>query len=149
MSLVFDGFEIPYIYRWPLGPEEYEGAIKFKADVGGRTIPVIIAFDEKEVFGALRRKVYVIVKDRVMLELTGADDYERTGLLVGVLKKPGSEEHYRPDEPIPLEFSRFTIVIHKHYIHNGFNSLAVLFNIADIKGMADYGLLRAKLEGVI
>lgn len=45
--LVFDGFEVPYIFRWPPGPERYEGAIKFRAKVEGKSIPVHVAFGER------------------------------------------------------------------------------------------------------
>ena len=40
--LVFDGFEVP-----PPGPERYEGAIKFRAKVEGKSIPVHVAFGER------------------------------------------------------------------------------------------------------
>jgi len=149
-TLILDGFEVPYKQRWPEGEEKYDGAIRFRARINDKVVPVIIAFGYREAFGAVRRRVLIIVKNKVMLELAGVDDYDWTGLLVGVLKKPGTEEHFRPGEEVPRELSRFTIVTHRDYIRKGgFYGLAVLFSIADVKGMAEYGLVRAKLEGII
>jgi len=148
-TLIFDGFEVPYKQRWPEGEEQYDGAIGFRARINDKVVPVIIAFGHREAFGAVRRRIFIIVKNKVMLELAGVDDYDRTGLLVGVLKKPGTEKHFRPGEEVSQELSRFTIVTHRDYIREGCNSLAVLFSIADVKGMAEYGLVRAKLEGII
>jgi len=143
--LVFDGFEVPYIFRWPPGPEKYEGAIKFRAKVEGKVSQYTLP-SARESFGTLRKRVFIVVKHRPMLELASTDNYDETDYLIGVLKKPRSEEHYRPGDAIPVELSRFTIVFHKHYIKNGFNSLAVLFSTADIEGMIEYRLIRAKLE---
>ena len=149
MAVKFDGFQVPYVHQWPLEREEYEGAIKFRADVRGRSIPVLIAFGEREAFGRKRRRVLVIVNGKVMLELVGTDDYDSTGELIGVLKQPKSEKHFRRGEPIPLELSGFTLVLHKHYIKGGYNTLGVLFKEIDIKGMIEYGLTRARLEELI
>ncbi len=150
ISVIFDGFEVPYTHIWPSKEEEkFDGALKYVANFRGKKIPVKIAIGEREAFGRHRKRVLIIVKDRVMSELAETDNYDKTGLLIGVLKKPKSEEGYKVGDTVPLELSQFTIAYHRDYIREGFDRIGIIFKSSDIDSMIRYGLVKAEMEGMI
>lgn len=137
-----------YKYRWPAGIEEYDG-IHYNAEINGTKVPIIVGFTKKEAFGKPRKKIIVFIKDQPIVEFAETDNYEKTGLVIGVLKKPRSEEMYKINDELPSELEKFKLVYHKDYIQDGFDRIGILLSSSDIQGMIEYALTKARLEGNI
>ncbi|MCS7137474.1 MAG: hypothetical protein NZ941_03790 [Candidatus Caldarchaeum sp.] len=147
--MVFERAEPNYKHRFPAGDEDYEVALHFNLLIADQKIPVIVAVGEREAFKAKRKRILVIVNGKVVVEYAGVDNYDKTGQLIAVLKKPNSEEMYRINETLPPEIREFRIVYHKDFVSSGFDRLGLLFGSADVQNMINYALVRARLEGQI
>jgi hypothetical protein len=139
-----------YTHRWPSGEiVTYENSAFFTVKIGEEKISVIVAFKETEKFGRIRKRAVVFVKGSAIIEFTSTDNYDKTGDLLGPLKKPKVEEMFSLNESVPNAFTRFRIVYHKDYIKNGFDRLGILVNCSDLYTMINYALTRAQMEGTI
>jgi hypothetical protein len=145
-----DRTESPYEYKWPNEKERFDCALHFSAVIEGKEVPLTIALGEREAFGQMRKRVIVSIKKRTILELCGTDDYDATGNLLCVLRKPNSEEMYERAETTPLQYWRFARVYHNSYIKKGgYDRVGILVGSDDFRTMIDLALTRAVLERML
>jgi len=142
--------EKEYKHIWPEGHEIFD-AIFFTLNDGKKTIPVIIGFTMRRVFGKNRRRIVVFVKRYPQVEFIGTDEFDRTGELVGVIKRPKSGKHYLYEEDLPIEYFGFNLVRYKDYINKrgAYNSVAIIVNVSDLSTMLRHAFIQAKWQGLI
>jgi len=75
-------------YCWPKGPvEDYDGII-YDVTFHGEKHIVLIGFTMREAFRKRRRRVVVFIDNKPEAEFAGADDYDQTGHIVAMIKRP-------------------------------------------------------------
>lgn len=105
-----------------------------------------LGFFSYYIFGRDRRRVVVLVNKHPEAELSATDDYSTTGELLGIIKKPKSQEMYSSNEALPNDYSGFEITVYRDRTRQkgAFNKLAIIANIADFPTMIKHGLIQAK-----
>jgi hypothetical protein len=136
----------PTEVHWPDGSVEEMETTHLNVEFAGGLIKVAVgrvkggryAFDEE------RERVHVVVRGSVQAEFVGTDDYEETGKLVAVLKKPGGNKHAWSVNDLPTDYHSFQTEKFADLIRRpgAFGSLGVVVLTGDIEAMAMYGLLR-------
>lgn len=110
-----------YTFHWWDGLNEpYERYIEYDiiaSPSGLEAGQIRLAFGTREAYGKLRRRILVF-RDQmnVLAEFVGADDYEKSGLVLWLLKKPDSREDVHPDDDIPADYQRFRCVRFSDYV---------------------------------
>jgi hypothetical protein len=130
-------------YQWPRGGPEHMILVEFIADSNVR---IGLGFTMRPVFGQDRKRVIVFVNGHPEAQFVGTDDYEATGEVIGIIKKPGSQAHYKPKESLPDEYLGMPIVIYRDRIQwrGAFNSRSLLANIADFPTMIKHALIQTR-----
>lgn len=133
-------------YQWPKGKPEPMILIEFFVHPGFR---VGLGFTMRFVFGQNRKRVNAFVNGHPEAEFVGTDDYEATGEVIGIIKKPGSQAHYKPNESLPDEYRGMPTVIYRDRIQwqGAFNSRSLLVNIADFPRMIKHAFIQAGWAG--
>ena len=103
-----------YQYTWPDGNKETYNAIIYRAKFGDREGKVVIGFTERVAYKKLRKRVVVFVDGYPEVEFAGTDDYDTTGNLVALIKKPDGKL-MRIGE-IHSEYSGLSVVDHSSQI---------------------------------
>jgi len=138
--IIYDGvdpaYQFPFAKKGPPRP-----AIKFIVNYQGKSIPIVVQLGDKGMM--------VVVKNHPMVEFHKTDNYDKTGYLMGPLRKPKSEEMFKAGEVIPPELQGFNIVYQKDYRRKSPDRLGVLVKSSDIDTMINYALTRAILESKI
>jgi len=164
VPIYLDGIKVPFIYYWSTGPEMFNGAIFFSVPKIG--LRLTICYGERKAYGAPQRKRVMVIarkvrkiekgeimrhgSTRVAVEFVGSDNYENDRTLVAVLKKPGSQSRYLPDEDVIEELKPFEAPFeHRHYIRGGENRKAVILKINDTKNILKYALTRLIIDEYI
>ena len=138
-----------YAYIWPDGTKIECDSLYFLIKLPNEEVEVIVGVTELKVWGSIRKKIFIFVKNTPIVEFVATDNYDKTGNLIAVLKKPSSGEMYKLNEKLPYELEKFNIVYHKDYIKNGYDRLGILVNSSDLKTIIEYAIIRAKWMGII
>ena len=112
-------------------------------------IRVGLGFTSRYAYGSQRKRVVVFVNGWPEAEFVGTDDYSATGDILGVIKRPQSQEHYRPGDVLPLEYLGLNTITYRERIREqgAFRSLAIVTNIADFPTIIKHGLIQARWSG--
>jgi excisionase family DNA binding protein len=130
----------PFTYQWPNKRTEdfdtvYEGRVGMKK--------VVVGYTTGTMHGK-RRKTVVFVDRRPLVRFKAADDFDRSGLMVSVIKTIDRKQ-LRPDDPIPFEYSGFRIEPYRTHIDEPGTStnMVVVCKQDDLQTMAQHALIRA------
>ena len=137
-------------HKWPEGDIENFDVIEFSVRTDKGDVTVLVGYTIREAFGENRKRIVLFINGHPEVEFNGTDDYETTGQLVGLIKKPNSQQHYRHGVEIPpVEYTPFNIVRYKDYIKasGSYNSSAILVNVGNISEMIYHGLIQSKWAG--
>ncbi len=142
----FHHVEGEFLYVWPDRSEETYGEL-YEADavVDGRSVRVRIGSTMREVAGLNRLKMTVFLDGVAASEFAGANDWNESGLVAGVIKPDGSSQRLlRENEPVPDGYRRFQISPYNQFIRgrNATSRLAVVCSRHDLETMARCALLR-------
>jgi hypothetical protein len=136
-------------HNWPEMIESFD-AMEFSVVTDKGDASVLIGYTSREAFGKKRKRVVVFIDGHPEVEFNGTDDYGTTGQLVGLIKKPNSQQHYRHGVDIPpVEYTPFNIIRYKDYVKasGSYDSSAILVNVGEISEMIYHGLIQAKWAG--
>jgi len=103
-----------YTYRWPDGSIETYKAVVYNV----QSREVSIGFTQKKAYGTMRGRVVVFVDGYPEAEFCGADDYDITGRLVAVIKRPDGK--YMDMNELNEEYVGLPIFDHSTIITKGF-----------------------------
>jgi hypothetical protein len=138
----------PFTYKWPdKNDHDYDTVYEGVTTVKGRGRKIVIGFGKSSKPGH-RRFAVVFVDGRPMVTFRAADD-KQSGLMLSIIKV-ADRKQLRPGDPIPGEYSRFTIEEFRKHIEESHASrnLAVVCNKEDYQTMAEHALIRAaQIEG--
>ena len=131
---------LPFTYQWPNKRTEdfdtgYEGRFRAKK--------IVIGFTNSSMHGR-RRKVVVFVDRRPLVRFKAADDFERSGLMVSVIKTIDRKQ-LRPEDPVPFEYAGFRVEPYRAHIDEPGTSknMVVVCTKDDLQTMAEHALIRA------
>jgi excisionase family DNA binding protein len=135
----------PFTYQWPNKRMEdfdtvYEGRVGMKK--------IVIGYTNSSMHGK-RRKTVVFVDRRPLVRFKATDDFDRSGLMVSVVKTIDRKQ-LRPDDPVPFEYSGFRIEPYRTHIDEPGTSknMVVVCKQDDLQTMAQHALIRAdQIEG--
>jgi excisionase family DNA binding protein len=135
----------PFTYEWPNKRTEdfdtaYEGKVGMKK--------IVIGFTNSSMHGK-RRKTVVFVDRRPLVRFKAADDFDRSDLMVSVIKTIDRKQ-LRPEEPVPFEYSGFRVEPYRTHIDEPGTSknMVVVCKQDDLQTMAAHALVRAdQIEG--
>jgi len=135
----------PFTYQWPNKRTEdfdtvYEGRVGLKK--------IVIGYTTGTMHGK-RRKTVVFVDRRPLVRFKAADDFDRSELMVSVIKTVDRKQ-LRPDDPVPFEYSGFRIEPYRTHIDEPGTSknMVVVCKQDDLQTMAQHALIRAdQIEG--
>ncbi len=135
----------PFTYQWPNKRTEdfdtaYEGKVGMKK--------IVVGFTTGTMHGK-RRKSVVFVDRRPLVRFKAADDFDKSGLMVSVIKTIDRKQ-LRPEDPVPFEYSGFRIEPYRTHIDEPGTSknMVVVCTQDDLQTMAQHALIRAdQIEG--
>ena len=142
----------PFDYRWPEGIEHYEEAYGTRISLGGRDIPILIGFCNRESAGDRDRRRAVVFMGHqpslnALVEFSGenSDVFARTGRMASVIKLP-SGKHLKSGDAIPSEYADLLLDNYKSIVRGPYAaaSMAVVAHKDDFRLMAHHGLIRAR-----
>lgn len=136
----------PFEFRWPEGPETFEGGWVFEARIDGARHAVRLGIGAREVFGRMRVHAVTWIQGRVQVEGVEADHYPATQALISRLRRPG-QGLVRTLAEVPAGYEGFEIVEHRREIEAPHNPqcLAVKIREDDLASWALHGWLHSKL----
>jgi hypothetical protein len=142
----FDHVETKYQYRWPDGSVENYEAVFYDVSFGDRRHRVIIGFTNREAFGRERRRVVIFVDGWPEVEFAGADDYDLTGRLVAMIRRPdGAFMHI---SSVSSEYAALPVVEHSSCIDRSYGgrdgTAALVVTSDDHKTMIKHALIQSK-----
>jgi hypothetical protein len=142
----------PFDYRWPEGIEHYEEAYGTRISVGGRDIPIVIGFCNRDSAGDENRRRAVVFSGHLpslnaLVEFSGenSDVFPTTGRMASVIKLP-TGKHLRPGDAVPPAYAGLPLDNYKSIVRGPYAaaSMAVVAQKDDFRLMAHHGLIRAR-----
>ena len=137
----------PFVFRWPGSDEQFARGWDFVASEATAHHRVRHALGSRHVFGRDRIHSVTWVAGSPQVEATAADDYEQSGHLVGLIKRPDGRDARSVDE-LPDGYGEFEIVVHREAVQGAWarRSLAVRIHAEDLQGWARHALIQADLR---
>lgn len=141
------------VKTWPKGNKEEVDGMKYivSTDNGDKCVDIWYTMRDE------RARILVDIEGTNEVQFRGIDDFSNTGNLVGLIKQPKSNLHYRPGVDIlpieytnpPVDYTPLNIVVYKEYIKEpkAYNSYAILLNVGDITKMIYHGVIQARFAG--
>ena len=102
-----------FVYKWPEGTQKFDYFIQYIAVAEDGEHKVKIGFGKRHTYDRDRIRVVIWIDDHPHAEFFGADDFEKSGEVLSVIKvsrKVGERICKYPDEPIPERYTMFDIV---------------------------------------
>lgn len=134
----------PFDYKWPnLNIERFDPAFsRTMPDKSGRERELKIGFTYRNAAGQNRRRVLVIVDRYPSVEFVGSNDFERSGLMVSIIKSDGKQLSL--GAKLPKGYEVLKIVRYRDYVDGpgASSNSAVLAHKDDLDAMAEHALLR-------
>ncbi len=148
MPIKFGGVD-RYQYQWPDGTVETYDAVFYDVSFGDRRHSVIIGFTNREAFGRERRRVVIFVDDHPEAEFAGADDYDQTGHLVAMIRRPDGK--FMDISSVHSEYAGLPVVEHSSCISRSLGGrdgiAALVVTSDDHKTMIKHALIQSKWRG--
>jgi len=144
----------PFDHQWPekedhpKAPEHFDTAYTATVVTSYGSKTVLIGFSDSKRAGHRRRSV-VFIDGRPMVRFRAADDFDRSGLMVSVIKT-GDRKYLRAKDSIPIEYSNFRIEPYRKHVHEAHISqnAAVVCAKDDLQTMAAHALVTANQDRV-
>jgi len=135
-----------YAYQWPVGIETFEHYIDYEAPDTGRGKPHTIRIGfckNRPTYGTNRIRIVVWIDGYPYAEFLGADDFEKSGEVLSVVKV-GSKDCSYIDDVIPERYVPFRVVGLKTRVSGKGtrNAWAIVANVTDHKTMVALAGLR-------
>jgi len=145
----------PFKHVWPNeGLEKYADAFETDMQIGGKMRHFIIGYTYRDAAGANRKRVVVfmghIPQIRPLVEFTGTDDYEKSKMVVSVVK--GRDNHHvKSADQLPTEYSGIPTTIYSDVVTGPYaaRSVAVHVKDSDRDIMARHAIIRAQFKGIL
>lgn len=131
-------------YMWPNGfTEEYCLAYEGTFEDTSRHFEVKVGIGEREAAGKNRKRVLVLVNGRPTVEFAGADDFERSGLVVSLITLP-NKKRLKAHQPIPKEYRSFDVRQYNSLIKGprAAKAMAVVAKIDDLNTIVSHAINR-------
>lgn len=135
----------PFPYVWPNGRrEEFKEVFASKQRMSGQTRDVVVAFSDAGKT-APHVRITVFVDRRPMVRFKPADDFEKSAVVLSIVKTL-ERKHLRVDDLIPPEYVGFRLEPYRDYIRRDHapKNLAVICDKDDFETMAKHALIRAQ-----
>jgi excisionase family DNA binding protein len=153
VSVVFSAAK-PFDHQWPQkkdhprAPEHFDTAYTSTVVTSYGSKTVLIGFSDSKRTGHRRRSV-VFIDGQPMVRFRAADDFDRSGLMVSVIKT-GDRKYLRAKDSIPIEYSNFRIEPYRKHVHEAHISqnAAVVCAKDDLQTMAAHALVTANQDRV-
>jgi hypothetical protein len=139
----------PFSYKWPNGNQEcYEEAYNGTIRTGSGVKAVHIGFAERASTGKVRKRAVVFIDKRPLVEFVGADDFEKSGSMLSLVKHKNGKQ-VRPGERILPEYKHLKIEPYNDYVTgpHASSNLAVVCSCKDLSVMVEHALLRLRKGG--
>jgi hypothetical protein len=141
MAIKLVGVNKEYTYTWPDGNIEIYNAVIYEAEFGDWKGEIVVGFTEREGYGKLRKRAIVFINGHPEAEFVGTDDYDKTGHLAALIKRPDGK-FMRIDE-IDRRYAGFNVVNHSSQIREGREGFAALLvSSDDHKTMIQHALIQ-------
>jgi len=152
-SVVFSAAK-PFDYQWPQkkdhpqNPEHFDTAYTATVVTSYGSKTVLVGFSDSKRKGHRRRAV-VFIDGQPMVRFRAVDDFDRSGLMVSVIKT-GDRKYLRARDSIPVEYSNFRIEPYRKHVHEAHFSqnAAVVCAKDDLHTMAAHALVTANQDRV-
>lgn len=135
-----------YEYRWPDGTVENYDTISYDAVFGDQRHEVMIGFAERRAFGRDRKRVVIFVDGWPEVEFAGADDYDRTGRLVAMIRRPDGK--FMDINDVYSEYVGLSVVEHSRCIDRSLGgrdgTAALVVTSDDHKAMIRHAFIQSK-----
>lgn len=141
----------PFEFTWPTAKgekklvESYPRAFKTLVTTpAGRTLTVVVGITVRPSSGMQdRARVTVFIDGQPMVEFVGANDFERSHLLVSIIK-PDGFKHLRAGQPLPTNYTSFETQPFDEIVigPRAKKGIAVVCKIDDLATMVRHALLR-------
>jgi hypothetical protein len=134
-----------FSYKWPDGTiEEYHEAYEGTVNADSVQIQVKIGIGERSAAGRMRKRVVVFLDGRPTVEFAGVDDFDKSGLVAGVITLR-NRKRLKPGQRVPDEYRSFQLVRYNTVITGprAMSAMAVLAKINDHNTMISHALIRA------
>jgi hypothetical protein len=143
----------PFDQHWPekkgttKAPEHFDTAYAATVATSSGAKGLLIGFSTSKRKGH-RRKAVVFVDGQPMVRFKAADNFDRSGLMVSVIKT-AIGEYLRPKDLIPVEYSNFRVEPYKNHVDepNTSTYMALVCASDDLQTMAEHALLSTILKG--
>jgi hypothetical protein len=144
----------PFDHRWPerkgrpKAPEHFDTAYTATVVTSSGSKGLLIGFSSSKRKGH-RRMAVVFVDGRPTVRFNAADDFDRSGLMVSVIKT-ALGTYLRPKDLIPVEYSSFRVEPYKNHVDEPYTlkNMALVCAKDDLQTMAKYALLSVILNRV-
>lgn len=144
-SLILTKIE-KYQHRYPGKALETFDALFYDArGFRGKAVKVVVGFGERVALGARRARAVVFVGGEPVVEFLGADDYNRSGLLLSPIRK--DTRPLRAEGPLPVLYYALRTVRLSDYIKKAPKTAAVLVESSDIRGMVHHAFNSKRMKG--
>jgi hypothetical protein len=138
----------PFKYTWPNEMvEEYDEAWESAIEYENGKIPAVIGFGNRESAGKQRRRAVVFMNGYPTVEFIGANDFNRTGMMVSVIKDRNGKQ-VKSKEALPAEYKTFVVGTFNKTVVGPYasGSLAVTAYRKDFTTMIRHALVRMKFK---
>jgi len=146
LSSKLDLQQVPaFQYTWPNGyTEEYPLAYEGTFNDADRHFEVKIGIGEREAAGKNRKRVTVFLNGRPTVEFAGADDFDNSSLVAGVVTLP-NKKRLKPHQPVPAEYRSFDLRRYDSVVTGprAATTMAVVAKIDDFDTMVSHAVTRA------
>jgi hypothetical protein len=138
----------PLDFNWPKkgggsNTEHYDKAYEATFTTNGQEYTFKIGFGNRESSGQVRRRVTVWLGNRAVVEFAGGNDYERDGLLAGIIRLKNGKQlttQRIPDEYTEFRLAKYNTIVEGPRASTG---MAVIVHKDDLKAMLEHAAIRA------
>ena len=143
----------PFDFNWPKkgggsNTEHYDKVYEATFTTDGQEYTFKVGFGNRESSGRARRRVTVWLGNRAVVEFAGSTDYERDGLLAGIIRLKNGRQlttQRIPDEYREFRLARYNTIVRGPRASTG---TAVIVHKDDLGSMLEHAIIRATWKEV-
>jgi len=138
----------PFDFNWPKkgggsNTEHYDKTYEATFTTNNQEYTFRVGFGSRESSGQVRRRITIWLGNRAVVEFAGSNDYERDGLLAGIIRLKNGKQlatQRIPDEYREFRLAKYNTIVKGPRASTG---MAVIAHKDDLKSMLEHALIRA------
>lgn len=145
-----EGFDFDWPGKRGENVEHYDKGYETTREIGGKRFVFRIGFCQRRAAGRLRPRIVVWIDNRAIVEFAGGNDFEKDGMLAGIIKTRGGKQ-VAPNQKIPTEYAGFNIRRYDSIVQGPWASrnLGVAVHKDDFESMIRHAVIRARWKEII